>query len=125
MIWFSSMLKAQFVIIQNIRALLSVRKHSSKELATYCNHASPWISKILSGERGVQCADLDQIANFFGITVSDLFQHGISPLLERRVLQRRNGIERRVRKPIIERRAPSKPPTHQAPNHHRGANKKR
>lgn len=54
-----------------------------------------WISKILKEDRGIQLKDLDKIADFFGLTVHQLFSPGISPLTERRRGQRRSGRERR------------------------------
>lgn len=89
-------LKANVLLIQNIRALLAGRGVDDRALALYCGHKPAWLSKILSGERGIQLSDLDKVADFFGLTVSQLLCHGISPLTERRRVNRRSGDDRRV-----------------------------
>jgi Cro/C1-type helix-turn-helix DNA-binding protein len=81
--------------VRNVRTLLSSRRVDSSALAAWCGHRPAWISKILSGERGVQVKDLGKIADFFGLNVGDLFQFGIDPYLERRRHQRRTGHDRR------------------------------
>jgi hypothetical protein len=88
-------LRADVLLAENIRTLLSVRGIDARSLAVWCGHRGAWISKILSGERGVPVRELGKIADFFGLTVAQLFQHGISPLTERRVTERRAGQERR------------------------------
>ncbi len=99
-------LKAQYVLVQNIRALLAARSRAADELARHCGHAAPWLSKILTGDRGIRCRDLDLIADFFDVEVTDLFRPGIAPLLERRRIQRR--ITRGDRR-VIERRTYHEP----------------
>lgn len=89
-------LKANYLLIQNIRALLAARGTDDKALAMWCGHKPAWLSKVLSAERGIKLADLDKIADFFGLTVAQLFQHGISPLTERRRKDRRAGADRRA-----------------------------
>lgn len=96
--------RSDVLLVMNIRALLSTRRMDAGALAQWCGHKAPWISKILSLERGVQVKDLGRIADFFGLEVCDLFQHGITPLTERRRAQRRSGGERRT---PIERRQPT------------------
>jgi hypothetical protein len=88
--------RADVLLVMNIRALLSARRMDAGALAQWCGHKSPWISKILSLERGVQVKDLGRISDFFGLDVCDLFQRGITPLTERRSSQRRTGRERRA-----------------------------
>jgi hypothetical protein len=95
--------RADVLLSMNIRALLAARRMDAIALASWCGHKAPWISKILSLERGVQVKDLGRIADFFGLDVCDLFQRGITPLTERRRVQRRSGGERRS---IIDRRQP-------------------
>lgn len=87
-------LKADALLAENIRALLNARREDARSLAMWCGHSGAWISKVLSGERGVPVRELGRIADFFGLTVAQLFQHGISPLTERRRAHRRVG-ERR------------------------------
>lgn len=90
-------LKAPILLAQNIRALLNARKQTAKSLAVWCRHSEPWIGKFLKGEREVQLADLDRIADFFGIATYQLFQPGISSVTERRAgRDRRAGNDRRV-----------------------------
>jgi hypothetical protein len=76
--------RADLLLRRNIEALLTARRLDAKALARWCGHKGPWISKILAGERGVQLDDLGKIADFFGLSVSQLFQHGISvPIVAR------------------------------------------
>lgn len=82
-------LRADLLLAENIRSLLSKRNIDASALALWCGHKPPWISKFLSGERGLQLKDLNKIADFFGLTVAELFQQGISHLTERRHHQRR------------------------------------
>lgn len=84
------------MLMQNIRALLAARHIEDAALATWCGHNASWISKILAGDRGVPIKELGKIADFFGLTVAQLFQYGISPLAERRRSVRRKGLERRT-----------------------------
>lgn len=88
-------LKANYLLIQNIRALLAARGTDDKALAMWCGHKPAWLSKIMSSDRGMKLDDLDKVADFFGLTVAQLFQHGISPLTERRRSERRRAIDRR------------------------------
>lgn len=88
-------LRADLLLAENLRALLHARRIDAKALAIWCGHGAPWISKVLKGERGVQIKELGKIADFFGLTVAQLFQEGISPLTERRRLTRRGGADRR------------------------------
>lgn len=97
-------MKAHYILVQNIRALLSARGSSAKDLAEFAGHRPAWLSKILAGERGVQFGDIDKIADFFGLTQAQLFQYGISDLLERRKADRRVGEPERRKG---ERRTPS------------------
>lgn len=91
-------LKAPFVIRQNLSALLAARKETPSALARYVGKHKTWISQFLTGKRDeLQLGDLDKIAAFFGIATYQLFQPGISRLTERRSsIERRTGQERRV-----------------------------
>jgi|GEM_PF-3654002 len=108
-------LKAQYILVQNIRAFLATRNLAAEELAQYCGHGAPWISKILNGDRGVRCEDLDRIADFFEVEVTTLFRHGnIAPLLDRRRYDRRS---QRGDRRIMERRKLQEPlPPHRLPH---------
>jgi transcriptional regulator with XRE-family HTH domain len=88
-------LKANYLLIQNVRALLAARGVDDKALAMFCGHKPAWLSKIMAGERGISLPDLDKVADFFGLTVAQLLSHGISPLTERRKGDRRSVEERR------------------------------
>lgn len=107
-------LKPQLLLAENIRTLLFRRNLDAGALAVWCGHKPPWISKIINGGRGVQVKDLGKIADFFGLTVAQLFQHGISELAERRVTERRAGADRRTgqdrRQPIEGRLHPDVQP---------------
>lgn len=96
-------LRADHLLAENIRTLLSVRGIDDSALAVWCGHKPAWISKILSLERGVPVKELSKIADFFGLTVSQLFSPGISPLTERRKGERRGVVDRRTG---IDRRQP-------------------
>jgi transcriptional regulator with XRE-family HTH domain len=89
-------LKANYLLVQNIQSLLAARNEDQKALAMWAGHRPAWLSKILSGDRGIKLSDLDKIADFFGLTVAQLFQHGISTLTERRHAERRTGQDRRT-----------------------------
>jgi len=86
--------KANYLLVQNIQSLLAGRGETAR-LAQWAHHKPAWLSKILAGDRGIKLSDLDKIADFFGLTVAQLFQHGISPLTERRRTNRRSGTDRR------------------------------
>lgn len=88
-------LKADRLLAENIRTLLRIRRIDDSALAMWCGHKPAWISKILSGERGMPVKELDRVADFFGLTVCQLFEPGISPLTERRITQRRGVHDRR------------------------------
>ena len=89
-------LKASRLLVENIRALLTRRNIDDKALAMWCGHKPAWLSKIMGGERGMGLSDMDKVADFFGLTVSQLLQHGISPLTERRRGDSRSGSDRRA-----------------------------
>jgi transcriptional regulator with XRE-family HTH domain len=88
-------LRADLLLARNIRALLNRRGVEDSALAAWCGHRPAWLSKILSGERGIQVKDLGKVADFFGLDIHQLFFYGIDPLLERRKAERRSGKDRR------------------------------
>jgi hypothetical protein len=90
-------MKAGYLLKQNIEALLSARRQSKHDLAKWCHRSDAWLSKILGKDnRNLPLEYLDRIADFFGIATYQLFQPGISPLLERRKMERRSGKDRRI-----------------------------
>ena len=99
-------LKIEFLLVQNLRALLAARHLNDKDLAFATGHSQAWVSKVLSGERHMRIRDLDRVADFFGLTASQLLSPGISMLTERRRGERRRGerrtgYERRKMPPFI------------------------
>ncbi len=90
-------MKVQFILRENIKALLRARKEDEVTLARWLDHDKSWINKILNGHREMQIEDFDRVADFFGIATYQLFQPGISHLTERRSgRDRRAGRDRRV-----------------------------
>lgn len=95
-------LKALYLLRENIRYLLDKRHESQTALAQFCGHQKAWINKFLNDRniingREVSIADMDKIAQFFGLAVYQLFQPGISALGERRsASDRRSGQDRRI-----------------------------
>jgi transcriptional regulator with XRE-family HTH domain len=89
---------ATLLLKENIRELLRKRGHTAKQLARHCHRTESWISKTLSDpNRRIPSIYYDRIADFFGLTVYQLFQPGISPLTERRIgRERRRSGERRI-----------------------------
>jgi hypothetical protein len=92
---------ANRLLKHNIDALLKARHQTRHDLAQWCRRSDAWLSKILSDNpgdqaRGLPLKYLDRIADFFGIASYQLFQPGISPLMERRKGDRRSGRDRRV-----------------------------
>jgi transcriptional regulator with XRE-family HTH domain len=83
-------LRAVNLLRENIRSLLRARGTNQKELSFFLRRHPTTINKFLKGTREVQLADLDRMADFFGLATYQLFQPGISPLTERR-----SGKERR------------------------------
>jgi hypothetical protein len=90
-------MKASALLKHNIYALLQARRQTKHDLAQWCRRSDAWINKILGKDnRNVPLEYLDRIADFFGLSAYQLFQPGISPLLERRKADRRSGKDRRL-----------------------------
>lgn len=89
--------KAVALLKHNIDALLKARGQTRRDLARWCRRSEGWLSQIFSDdERNLPLKYLDRIADFFGLVTYQLFQPGISPLTERRVMTRRSGRDRRI-----------------------------
>jgi hypothetical protein len=88
-------LRADHLLVENIRTLLAGRGLDDSALAIWCGHKPAWISKILKMERGMPIRELGKVADFFGVTVMQLFSPGISALTERRHSERRSAVDRR------------------------------
>lgn len=90
-------MQASSLLKHNIDTLLRARGQSRKDLAQWCYRTESWISKIFNNaNREIPLKYLDRIADFFGLATYQLFQPGISPLTERRCIERRTGTDRRV-----------------------------
>ncbi len=91
-------MRANELMKHNILALLRGRHQTQRDLAQWCRRSDAWIGKILKEERReFPMKYWDRIADFFGISVYQLIQPGISQLTERRRAQRRSATERRLR----------------------------
>jgi hypothetical protein len=90
-------MKAQYLLRENIKALLNDRHEDQTTLARWLSHEKSWLNKILNGHRDMQIEDFDKVADFFGIATYQLFQPGIASITERRKgKDRRGGRERRI-----------------------------
>lgn len=89
-------MRADLLLVQNIKALLAARRQDQLELAMWVGHSGPWLTKVLAEDRGVRLKDLDRIADFFGIATYQLLAPGLGALTERRRGERRSGRERRA-----------------------------
>ena len=104
-------MKAHHLLKRNIDALLTARKQKRRELAAWCRRSESWLSQIfIDEERNIPLKYLDRIADFFGIATYQLFQPGISPLLERRKGERRKMADRRISRLVDVLRAMPKMP---------------
>lgn len=88
-------MKTEYLLLQNIRALLEGRGFYQRDLAMWVGKHETWLSKILQEDRGIRMKDLDRIADFFGLSSYELLQPGIGPLTERRRGDRRSDRDRR------------------------------
>lgn len=86
-----SPLRAGYLLTHNIKALIRARGVTAADLAFFCRHKPAWASKVLANQRGISLDDIDCIADFFGVTVDQLFRPGIAAVLERRQQDRRVG----------------------------------
>jgi hypothetical protein len=91
-------MRSSRLLRRNLESLLRARGQTQHDLAQWCRRSDAWLSKILdeNANRGLPLKYLDRIADFFGIATYQLFQPGISPLLERRKGERRIGLDRRT-----------------------------
>lgn len=96
-------MKALALLKHNIDHILKERHLHRRDLAQYVRQSfdkkkiDPWISHIFTNaDAEIQMKYLDRIADFFGVTVYQLFQPGVSGIAERRKGDRRSGRERRL-----------------------------
>jgi len=93
-----SAMRANDLMKHNVVALLKGRHQTQRDLAQWCRRSDAWIGKILKEERReFPMKYRDRIADFFGVSVYQLIQPGISQLTERRKGERRKVTERRLR----------------------------
>ena len=94
---------AQARLTENIRELLRFTRRTQADLAAHIKVSQPHISQMLSGKRQWQIEDFDLIADFFCVTVSDLFRNGHGAMERRSGRERRSGLDRRRRTEIPHR----------------------
>ena len=82
---------AQERLTSNINTLLGFTRRRQSALAIHMGISQPHVSNLLNGKRLWQVEDLDSVADFFSVTVSDLFRENDG------VFERRSGAERRSR----------------------------
>lgn len=87
--------RADLLLAENVRALLAARNVDGSSLSMALNHTPSWLSKIMNGDRNMSVEDAGRVASYFGLTVAELFQPGISLATERRHRDRR-AINRRT-----------------------------
>lgn len=85
-------MRAQIILRMRIQALLGNEHGRKKSLAQWCGHAPAWLTNVLNGNRLVGVDDLDKIADFFDITVPQLFEPSGEKL---RFPDRRTNADRR------------------------------
>jgi transcriptional regulator with XRE-family HTH domain len=91
------MYKARVLLQQNVSLMLRERRETQKALAFVMNVHPTTLNKFLQGTREIQLAQLDKMAEFFGLEAYQLFQPGIARFGERRKgRERRNGGDRRI-----------------------------
>jgi len=89
-------MRARELLRHNIRALLAGRGIDQHDLAFWCSKTDAWLTKILNGERTIKIDDMQEMADFFGLSLPELLSPGISPLTERRrSVDRRRQTDRR------------------------------
>jgi transcriptional regulator with XRE-family HTH domain len=84
------------VVRRNVEVILSEMGRPQRDLAEYVGKSEAWLSRFLHGQRGVRIKDLEAVARFCGVSVSDLFLQDGYAHRERRRFERRTGVERRV-----------------------------
>lgn len=90
-------MKAAALLKVNIDGLLRTRHQTRHDLAMWCRRSDAWLSKILGKDnRNVPLEYLDRVADFFGLATYQLFQPGLTGVLERRKGDRRSGKDRRI-----------------------------
>lgn len=89
-------MKAPFLLTENILSLIKLRGLTQHDVAFACRHSDVWLSYVLNNKRGLKIGDLDKIAGTLGVETYQLFQPGISRRAERRQVQRRSAADRRI-----------------------------
>lgn len=92
-----SVLKSHLVVKANIDALLKRDRLTRKDLALWCHKTESWISKIFGSPlRAMPEQYFDRIADMFGVETYELLRPGGADGTERRKVNRRAGVERRI-----------------------------
>jgi len=91
-------LKALYILKENVRVLMDMRRVDQPGMAKWVGHSKAWINKFLNDPIAeIQIKDLDKMAEILGVSTYQLFQPGISRMAERRHAgDRRSGQERRM-----------------------------
>lgn len=67
-----------------------------KTFAKHMGHSEAWLSNVLNGTRGLRIVDLDKVADFFRIPVSELIRETDADLMEVTATERK--LIRKVRR---------------------------
>jgi transcriptional regulator with XRE-family HTH domain len=71
---------------QRLRLLLDDRtpggKIKQKTFADYMDKSEAWLTNVLHGKRGIRIVDLDKVADFFRLPVSEFVRENDSDLVE-------------------------------------------
>lgn len=95
--------KVSDILRARINHLFFVSGRKQVEMADYLHVSETRITQMLKGDRAIHVNDLDRIAQFFGMSVADLFMIDGEKFRERRVgprdrrsrKDRRSGLDRR------------------------------
>jgi transcriptional regulator with XRE-family HTH domain len=74
----------------------STGKLRQKAFARHMNKSEAWLSNVLSGKRGLRIVDLDKVADFFHLPVSELVRESDAELVE--VTPSEQSLLRKVRR---------------------------
>lgn len=77
--------------------LLAESGRTQMDLGIHLGHSQSWVSKRMSGVLHWEVTDLDALADFFGLSVPELFFNAFGKWDRRHTLDRRNPQDRRRR----------------------------
>ena len=90
-------MSAQERLTANINELMEFTRRKQVAFAKYLKISQAHASMLLNGKRQWQIEDLDRIAEFFCVTVPDLFRDWEGHFERRAGRERRSGLDRRDR----------------------------